>query len=69
MWVLEYPSSQLDMGCGGVGQSESGGVKQWTAHFYSFISFNYSLLPTVVFQAKPDLPRRCTILFNLFACH
>ena len=38
VWVLEYPSSQLGMGCGGVGQNESGGVKQCTGHFHSFIS-------------------------------
>ena len=39
VWVPEYPSSQLGMGCGGVGQNESGGVKQCIGHFYSFISF------------------------------
>ena len=38
VWVLEYPSSQLGVGCGGVEQNESGGVKQCTGHFYSFIS-------------------------------
>ena len=37
VWVLECPSSQLGMKCGGVGQNESGGVKQCTGH--SFISF------------------------------
>ena len=34
VWVLEYPSSQLGMGCVGVGQNESGGVNQCTGHFY-----------------------------------
>ena len=38
VWVREYPSSQLGMGCRGVGQNESGGVKQCTGHFHSFIS-------------------------------
>ena len=37
VWILEYPSSQLGMGCGGVGQNESSGVKQCIGHFYSFI--------------------------------
>ena len=32
VWFLEYPSSQLGMGV--VGQNESGGVKQYTGHFY-----------------------------------
>ena len=35
VWVLKYPSSQLGMGV--VGQNVSGGVKQCTGHFYSFI--------------------------------
>ena len=34
-----WSTHHLNYACGGVGQNESGGVKQCTGHFYSFISF------------------------------
>ena len=39
-----WSTHHLNYACGGVGQNESGGVKQCTGHFYLFIHVFHSFL-------------------------